>query len=70
MIKGSPNKGFSTERPFSMFVVQMKQIVSTVFATTFGSNNKAVFSIIQRLQNNTSEAELFNVLYNISMEIM
>ena len=37
--------------------------MSAVFATTFGSNNKAafVFQIIQRLQNNPSEAELLKV---------
>ena len=63
MVKGSPNKGVSTERPFSLFVVPMKQGVSTAFATTFGSNNKAafVFPIIQRLQNNPSEAAELNV---------
>ena len=47
-----------------MFVVQMKQGVYVIFATTFGCNNKAMFvnPLIQRLQNNLSEAELLKVI--------
>lgn len=60
---GSPSKGQPNTNPFSLFVIPMKQGVSTAYATTYNNPQKSafVYPIVQHLQANPTIANEWNI---------
>ena len=55
---GSPSKGQPNNNPFSLFVIPMKQGVSTAYATTYNNPQRSafVYPIVQHLEANLTIA--------------